>query len=159
MDSNSNAPKYRILERYNKFEIQVKVTKRGWFGKEKVRWVLCNIYGGVFNVNSTQLLCPRFNSLKEAKDYIDSWNIAGFVHYHEAPKRHSGRTTKLANLIIDELFRNRGDWVAVEDHHGTLKASQRLAEIIIARLFSEHGFNKDNYKININNGIIYMKIT
>ena len=51
--------------------------------------------------------------------------------------RSSGRTTRQADAIIQQLFVNGS--AEVLDHHGTLDASNRLKCIVTKRLLEEHG--------------------
>lgn len=51
--------------------------------------------------------------------------------------RNSGRTTRLADHYIQELF-SKGS-VIIEDHFLTQKSHERLYEIILTRLRLEHG--------------------
>jgi len=50
--------------------------------------------------------------------------------------RKTGRTTRLADIYIQELF-NRGE-IYVIDHHPTRQASKYLVDIILRRLEFEH---------------------
>lgn len=78
-----NEREYRILERFKRFEIQVKIIEECWFQKDKVRWVLCDIYGNSFLSHMPQSsMCPRFKTLEQAKACIDEWFKDGKFHYY-----------------------------------------------------------------------------
>lgn len=51
-------------------------------------------------------------------------------------KRRSGRTTRLADQAIQEIFKN--GQVIVQDHHRTSVSSSALVNIITLRLALEH---------------------
>lgn len=70
--------------------------------------------------------------------------------------RRSGRTTRIADEIIQALFQHEGEdkWIPIADHYSTPKASDLLYKIIRRRLESEHPsvkieIHKENYWIYI----------
>ncbi len=55
---------------------------------------------------------------------------------YEGGLRGSGRTTRLADSFIQELFTN--GQIEVKDHHESPHASQALIDVICGRLDYEH---------------------
>lgn len=52
--------------------------------------------------------------------------------------RASGRSTRLVDFYIQELFKNKGCFIKVIDHHPTHKADLNLLHMITSRLDNEH---------------------
>lgn len=71
--------------------------------------------------------------------------------------RASGKTTRLADFYIQELFTNKGTPVKIVDHSSggeDHNANRHLCGIIINRLFGEHAYqpfeyDKDNTTITM----------
>lgn len=55
--------------------------------------------------------------------------------------RASGRTTRLADNYIQQLFEYPGEWVRIKDHFTELRADQTLCDKIYCRVQREHGFD------------------
>lgn len=58
--------------------------------------------------------------------------------YYEVENRATGRTTRKADSIIQQLFKNPDKWITVVDHYDSRQASKRLVDIIKRRLKIEH---------------------
>ena len=58
-------------------------------------------------------------------------------------KRRTGRSTKLADKYVDEIFRKNGHWVQINDHHPTEQMSKHLAGIVWNRFKNEHHIKLD----------------
>lgn len=56
----------------------------------------------------------------------------------------TGRTTRLADEYIQELFNNVGEWIPIEDHYGYWQSNKRLHDIIANRLYAEHKIRPDS---------------
>lgn len=52
--------------------------------------------------------------------------------------RATGRTTRLVDKYIQDLFNNRGEWITVIDHWGSRHANDYLVERIIKRFHNEY---------------------
>lgn len=52
--------------------------------------------------------------------------------------RRSGRTTRLIDHLIQELFTNHGKWVSILDHHRSKKSHKLLMDKIVTRIKLEH---------------------
>lgn len=62
-----------------------------------------------------------------------------WICYNNSNKyKATGRTTRLADDYIQQLFKNIGKWVLVVDHFPIRKATEGLVDIIANRLISEH---------------------
>lgn len=61
----------------------------------------------------------------------------------EHPERRSGRTTRLADLYIQQLF-TEGE-VKITDHHPHHYAHEELARRILRRLQAEHQYVEVKY--------------
>lgn len=72
--------------------------------------------------------------------------------------RRSGRTTRIADKIIQDLFEVEGEdkWIPVTDHHNTKKMSKYLFRIIRQRLSTEHSHVMID--IHEENGWIYIRL-
>lgn len=64
--------------------------------------------------------------------------------------RKTGRTTRLVDKYIQELFEKRGEWILVADHYSTITATQLLIHRIQSRVMHEHHIqvltDRDCYK-------------
>lgn len=73
-----------------------------------------------------------------------------WICYNNCNKyKATGRTTRLADDYIQQLFKNIGNWVLVVDHFPIHKATEGLVDIIANRLISEH-----NIVIEINKNTV-----
>ena len=73
----------------------------------------------------------------------------------ESQHRQKGRTTRLVDNYIQELFNHNGEWVTIADHTDLpseqkchLRMTRQLFDKIIQRLKVEHNYGK-NDKITI----------
>lgn len=73
----------------------------------------------------------------------------------ESQHRQKGRTTRLIDKYIQELFNNNGEWVTINDHTDLsaeqachLQMTRQLVDKIIKRLTFEHKYGKSD-KITI----------
>ena len=73
----------------------------------------------------------------------------------ESQHRQKGRTTRLVDNYIQELFNHNGEWVTIADHTDLpseqkchLRMTRQLFDKIIQRLKFEHNYEK-NDKITI----------
>lgn len=73
----------------------------------------------------------------------------------ESQHRQKGRTTRLIDKYIQELFNHNGEWVTISDHDDLaseqeyrLQMTRQLFNKIVQRLKFEHNYGKtDNLKI------------
>ena len=65
-------------------------------------------------------------TIKEVKCKLPSMNV-----------RATGRTTRIANAIIDQLFTT--GVARIKDHYNSRESTYRLIDIVMRRLVSEHG--------------------
>lgn len=65
-------------------------------------------------------------------------------------KRKTGRTTRLVDAFVQELFEKRGEWVNIFDHYHERNASELLIKRIVARLKNEHGVTSTDLDVNYN---------
>lgn len=67
--------------------------------------------------------------------------------------RATGRTTRLADKYIQELFDNPGEWVGITDHYPSRRAYELLMMIICRRVAYEHqivlDFDRRNCSLRI----------
>lgn len=77
----------------------------------------------------------------------DGWEEIPFDYYQEMLIRHTGRSTRLVDQYIQELF-NKGE-VIVTDHHNTRMADEFTFKTMINRLKSEHLHLFENNKIKL----------
>lgn len=78
----------------------------------------------------------------------------------ECTYRQKGRTTRLVDKYIQELFENNGEWITIMDHTDLpteneyrLRMAKQLFDKIIKRLKFEHNYGKDNKKLSIEHRI------
>lgn len=73
----------------------------------------------------------------------------------EYQHRHKGRTTRLIDKYIQELFNHNGEWITINDHTDLsseqvchLQMTRQLFDKIVQRLKFEHNYGKsDNITI------------
>ena len=68
----------------------------------------------------------------------------------ELKKRKTGRTTRLVDAFVQELFEKRGEWVKIFDHYHERNASRLLIKRIVARLNNEHGITSTDLDVDYN---------
>lgn len=52
--------------------------------------------------------------------------------------RATGRTTRLVDEVIQQLYRNPGKWIALFDHYYDGKHEHHLYDMVMRRMSSEH---------------------
>ena len=62
--------------------------------------------------------------------------------------RASGRTTRIADDYIQEIFRNPDEWTNIYDHWPEKRAAKFLTDRIRRRLEAEHGLETEVKSIN-----------
>lgn len=70
----------------------------------------------------------------------------------ENNKRKSGRTTRLADQIIQDLFDEDRDFAVIADHYQHRAFHVRLKEIVLSRLEREHGILREDLIVKRLNG-------
>ena len=88
-------------------------------------------------------------------------DLTGYTTEHlfsivlESQHRQKGRTTRLIDKYIQELFNHNGEWVTINDHTDLsseqvchLQMTRQLVDKIIRRLKIEHNYGKTD-KITI----------
>ena len=60
----------------------------------------------------------------------------------ELSLRMTGRSTRLADSYIQQLYNNIGEWITIKDHYFTKRADSMLLNIICKRLSVEHPTTK-----------------
>lgn len=63
--------------------------------------------------------------------------------YDEEITRATGRSTRLADNYIQELFNNQNTWITITDHFGDKRSASILSNRIVKRLKFEHGDSID----------------
>ena len=61
----------------------------------------------------------------------DLWN-------NEDSNRATGRTTRLVDYYIQELFNNPNSEIEIIDHHNTQQSNIHLTQMILRRMYEEH---------------------
>lgn len=62
--------------------------------------------------------------------------------------RKTGRTTRLVDMYIQDLFNRRGEWVKIFDHFRGRQASEMLVRLIQRRLMNEHGITNNDLEFD-----------
>ena len=57
-------------------------------------------------------------------------------------ERASGRTTRMIDEYIQELYNHQGEWIEITDHWPTHRASDNILRKIIQRMELEHKTDK-----------------
>lgn len=68
----------------------------------------------------------------------------------ELASRLQGRTTRLIDKFIQEIYQHQGEWVTIEDHHPTKQAHRMLFDMIMRRMQFEH--QDDEVKVDLIHG-------
>lgn len=76
------------------------------------------------NIAISQILISLYEELMKKLD----------EHKHRA----TGRTTRLADYFIQELFKNPGVFITITDHSDNKQSNDILTNLIQSRLFNEH---------------------
>ena len=89
-----------------------------------------------------------YNSLsEEQKDIIfRNWKQQGITLYNSTPdlwdnndsNRATGRTTRLVDHYIQELFNNPNKEIEIIDHNNTRQSNIHLTQMILKRIYEEH---------------------
>lgn len=62
---------------------------------------------------------------------------------YDLKHRKTGRSTRLVDKYIQDLFNRCGEWVEIFDHFRGRQASERLVRLIQRRLMNEHGITNN----------------
>ena len=76
----------------------------------------------------------------------------------EISERMTGRTTRLADSYIQDLFKNIGECVEIHDHYSHLDTDMELANIIRNRVMHEHQIDLDTFFSDTEDGVIVLRI-
>ena len=89
-----------------------------------------------------------YNSLsEEQKDKLfRNWKQQGITIYNSTPNlwndnnlnRATGRTTRLIDYYIQELFNNPNSEIEIIDHNNTRQSNIHLTQMILKRMYEEH---------------------
>jgi hypothetical protein len=93
--------------------------------------------------------------ITENKIIKSNMDLTGYTTEHlfsivlESQHRQKGRTTRLIDKYIQELFNHNGEWVTINDHTDLaseqeyhLRMTKQLIDKIIQRLKFEHNYGK-----------------
>lgn len=81
-------------------------------------------------------------SIKEIMEQYQNYRSHGYyvcdIHgaFNEMNCRMHGRTTRLVDHYVQELFKHAGEWVSVSDHHP--KGTEYLTQRLFNRMKNEH---------------------
>lgn len=56
----------------------------------------------------------------------------------EFQSRASGRTTRIVDQVIQQLYRNPGEWVALYDHYYNGRSEKHIYNMVMRRMEFEH---------------------
>ena len=62
----------------------------------------------------------------------------------ELLRRSTGRTTRIIDEYIQELYRHQGDWIEIKDHYPSPQSDRMVLNRIVARMELEHPGDKVN---------------
>lgn len=79
--------------------------------------------------------------------------IAAINELDELLNRASGRTTRLVDSYIQELYNNIGEWVEIFDHYNSKMAHITLLKKIYNRICFEHPQDRNYIQLDHNNRI------
>ena len=74
---------------------------------------------------------------------------------NEDSNRATGRTTRLVDYYIQELFNNPNKEIEIIDHYDNIKAHIHLTHRLLQRLYAEHP--RDKFKIVSQNILEYVR--
>lgn len=77
--------------------------------------------------NSTDIFEEKVDLIKEISNLLE---------------RHTGRTTRLIDGYIQQLYDQRGDWIVIEDHYNSKSANDMLLKKVLQRLHNEHSIDQ-----------------
>lgn len=66
----------------------------------------------------------------------DKESIANIIN--NTCDKSTGRTTRLIDYYIQQLFQNKGEYVVICDHYDSVNSHRRLFDLIVNRLQTEH---------------------
>lgn len=69
--------------------------------------------------------------------------------------RSTGRTTRLVDYYIQELYSSPNKEIKILDHYDSIKADIHLTQMILQRLYAEHP--RDKFKIINQNTLKYVR--
>ena len=84
---------------------------------------------------------------QEQKDILfKNWKQQGVTIYNSIPdlwdnedsNRGTGRTTRLVDYYIQELFNHPNEEVEIIDHTNTQQSNTHLTQLILQRMYNEH---------------------
>ena len=106
-----------------------------------------------------------YNSLSEEQKNIifRNWKQQEIIIYNSNPdlldnddlNRATGRTTRLIDYYIQELYNNPNKEIEIIDHYDNIKAHIHLTQMILQRLYAEHP--RDKFKIVSQNILEYVR--
>lgn len=62
--------------------------------------------------------------------------------------RKTGRSTRLVDTFVQQLFDRRGEWVEIFDHFRGRQANEMLVRRIQRRLMNEHGITNNDLEFD-----------
>ena len=85
-------------------------------------------------------------SQKQIAQIFEDYKTQGITIYNSTPdlwdneesNRATGRTTRLVDYYIQELFNNSNKEIEIIDHYDHIKAHIHLTQIILKRFYNEH---------------------
>lgn len=101
---------------------------------------------------------------EEQKEILfKNWKQQGITIYNSTPdlwdnedsNRATGRTTRLVDYYIQELFNHPNSEIEIIDHYDNIKAHIHLTQMILQRLYAEHP--RDKFKIVSQNILEYVR--
>ena len=84
----------------------------------------------------TVILGMRFGAIHEFDTLLD--HGGGDINRMTKDEKATGRTTKLADYYIQELFNNPNKEIEITDHTDTQQSNVHLTQIILRRVYEEH---------------------
>lgn len=113
------------------------------------------------NVYNYQLEIPI--DAADQRKLIKQWKESGYVIYNctfplldnSDENRTSGRTTRLIDYYIQELYNNPNKEIEIIDHSNIQQSNIHLTQMILNRLYNEH--KGDHFKIVKTNVLLWKK--
>ena len=93
------------------------------------------------------IIDPDQKLTQEQKDILfKNWKQQGITIYNSTPdlwdnedsNRGTGRTTRLVDYYIQELFNHPNEEVEIIDHTNTQQSNTHLTQLILQRMYNEH---------------------
>ena len=85
-------------------------------------------------------------------------SVMVFMAEKQEKLRGTGRTTRIIDDVIQQIFTNPGKWILVSDHHGSRQADANTMGRIVSRLNLEHQHIMSSGLIEINDMAIRLTI-